>query len=71
MTELQCLTIKCKYKVLFLIHCPATITSFVCTDRLFGHASLICCITTSVKDFKCYGQTKVSSCRQPQLFHYH
>ena len=40
MTELQCLTVKCKYKVLFLIHCPATMTSFVCTYRLFGHDSL-------------------------------
>lgn len=58
MTELQCLTVKFKYEVLFLIHCPATITSFVCTYRLFGHAFLICCITTCVKDFKCYGRTK-------------
>lgn len=70
MTELQCLTVKFKYEVLFLIHCPATMTSFVCTYRLFGHDSLICC-TTCVRDFKCYGRTKVSSCRQPQLFHYH
>ena len=58
MTELQCLTVKFKYEVLFLIHCPATMTSFVCTYRLFGHAFLICCITTCVRDFKCYGRTK-------------